>query len=396
MSDAALTGSLPLVPTWPIHLFAALAQVTGSIGVNVGTNRLPATASGDGVTPCTHAMVVLGYPLPGTVLASVITALSRINVAVLSVGRLGDRPVTARELLLSAPGAASAATAIIRSSVAKIIAGTGVDITVESISSRRLGKRLVAFDVDSTLLRVEIIDMLAARVGREREVRAITKAAMRGDIDFTESLCQRVAALAGLPVAVLNEVAAEAEFTPGARFTVQTLRHLGLRCGAISSGFKQVVQAVATELSLDFFIANELEIQCGRLTGRIVGQVIDRQAKAAALRRSASSYGIPLSQCVAVGDGANDIDMLTTSGLGVAFNATPTLRKIADTTLSQPSMEAILFILGISDDVLERCGGTGKPELSRAAARSRCPSPEEPSSSSQLCWEYNGEVDPEL
>jgi phosphoserine phosphatase len=199
-------------------------------------------------------------------------------------------------------------------------------------------------------------------------VRAITEAAMRGDIDFTESLHRRVAALTGLPTAVLNEVAAQAELTRGVRITIRTLRRLGFRCGAISGGFNQVVQPLATELGLDFFAANELEIQDGRLTGRVVGEVIDRRAKATILHRFASSYGIPLSQCVAVGDGANDIDMLTTAGLGVAFNAKPALREIADTVLSQSSMEEILFVLGISDDVMEHYGRVNEPELSTAVA----------------------------
>lgn len=191
---------------------------------------------------------------------------------------------------------------------------------------------------------------------------------MRGDIDFTESLHRRVAALTGLPAAVLDEVAAQAEFTRGVRITVRTLRRLGFRCGAISGGFNQVVAPVAAELGLDFFAANELETQDGRLTGRVVGEVVDRRAKAAVLRRFASSYDIPLSQCVAVGDGANDIDMLTTAGLGVAFNAKPALREIADTALSQPSMEAILFVLGIPDDVVEHYGRADAPELSTAVA----------------------------
>lgn len=327
----------------------------------------PATGSGSRKRPSTHAVVLLGRPLPATVLASVTTALARLDVAVHLVRQLADHPVTARELLVSARGCASEATAVLRSAVTEA-AGDGVDIAVEPIGRRRGTKRLVVFDVDSTLLRGEVIDLLAARADRGREVRAITEAAMRGDIDFTESLRRRAAALTGLPAAVLDEVAAQAEFTRGVRVTVRTLRRLGFRCGAVSGGFNQVVQPVATELGLDFFAANELEIHDGRVTGRVVGEVVDQGAKAAVLRRFASSYGIPLSQCVAVGDGANDIDMLTTAGLGVAFNAKPALREIADTALSQPSMEAILFVLGISDDVVEYYGRVDEAELLTAVA----------------------------
>lgn len=326
-----------------------------------------ATAGSSRTRPGTHAVVLLGRPLPATVLASVTTALARLDVTVHRVRWLADQPVAARELLVSARGCASDATRVLRSAVTKV-AGGDVDIAVEPVGPRRWTKRLVVFDVDSTLLRAEVIDMLAARAGREREVRAITEAAMCGDIGFTESLHRRVAALTGLPAAVLDEVAAQAEFTRGVRITVRTLRRLGFRCGAVSGGFNQVVGPVATELGLDFFAANELEIHDGRLTGRVVGEVVDRRAKAAVLRRFASSYDIPLSQCVAVGDGANDIDMLTTAGLGVAFNAKPALREIADTALSQPSMETILFVLGISDDVVEHCGRVDEPELSTAVA----------------------------
>jgi phosphoserine phosphatase len=279
----------------------------------------------------------------------VTTTLARINVDVRVVRRLADHPVKARELLVSAPGRASKASAMLRAQLAEVVAGCGVDIAVEPIGRRQQANRLVIFDVDSTLLRGEIIDLLAASAGREREVGEITEAAMHGEIDFAESLRRRVAALAGLPEAVFDEVAAQAELTPGARTTVRTLRRLGFPCGAVSGGFSQVVERVATELGLDFFAANELEITDGRLTGRVVGDVIDRCAKARILRRFASSYGIPLSQCVAVGDGANDIDMLTTAGLGVAFNAKPAVREIAHTALSHPFMDSVLFVLGIAD-----------------------------------------------
>jgi phosphoserine phosphatase len=325
--------------------------------------KLFATPAGSSRSkPGTHAVVLLGRPLQASVLTSVTTALSQLGMAVHRVRWLADQPVTARELLVSARGCASEATAVLRSAVAKA-AGGGVDIAVEPIGPRRWGKRLVIFDVDSTLLRVEVIDMLAARAGRVREVRVFTEAAMRGDIDFTESLYRRVAALTGLPAAVLDEVAAHAEFTPGVRSTVRTLRRLGFRCGAASGGFNQVVQPVAAELGLDFFAANELEIQNGQLTGRVLGEVVDRRAKATVLRRFASFYGIPLSHCVAVGDGANDIDMLTAAGLGVAFNAKPALREIADTVLLQPSMETILFVLGISDDVVGTYGRVNEPKM---------------------------------
>ena len=197
--------------------------------------------------------------------------------------------------------------------------------------------------------------MLAARVGpeAEAEVRAVTEAAMRGELDFAASLRRRVAVLAGLPASILDDVGASLELTPGARTTIRTLRRLGFRCGVVSGGFRRVIEGLADDLRLDFCAANELEVVDGRLTGCVVGEIVDRPGKAAALRRFAEIYGVPLEQCVAVGDGANDIDMLTTAGLGIAFNAKPALREVADTALSHPYLDAVLFVLGITRDEVE-------------------------------------------
>ncbi len=177
---------------------------------------------------------------------------------------------------------------------------------------------------------------------------------MRGELDFSESLRRRVAALAGLPASVLESVAAQLELTPGARTTIRTLKRLGFRCGVVSGGFTQVIADLVDELGMDFVAANELEVVDGRLTGRVIGEIVDRPGKAVALRRFAESFDVPLEQCVAVGDGANDIDMLSTAGLGIAFNARPALRDVADTALSHPYLDVVLFVLGITRDEVER------------------------------------------
>ncbi|MGH3938364.1 MAG: phosphoserine phosphatase SerB [Pseudonocardiaceae bacterium] len=311
--------------------------------------QLRATTGGRS-RPSTHAVVLIGRRLRAGILRCVTTELGWLGAEIHAVRKLADCPVTAWELLISAPGDLATTSVRVRDVLRAVLAEDEVDVAVESVGPRRHATRMVVFDVDCTLLRGEVIDMLAARAGREREVGEITQAAMRGEIDFTASLHRRVAALAGLPAMVLDEVAEQAELTPGVRTTVQALRELGFPCGAISGGFSQVVQPIAAELGLDFFAANELEVEDGRLTGRVVGDVIDQRAKAAALRRFASCYGVPLTRCVAVGDGANDIDMLTTAGLGVAFNAKPALREVADVALSYHYMDALLFVLGISAD----------------------------------------------
>ena len=176
---------------------------------------------------------------------------------------------------------------------------------------------------------------------------------MRGELDFAESLHERVATLAGLPAEVLDEVADEIELTPGARTTMRTLRRLGFHCGVVSGGFRQVIEPLAHELMMDFVAANELEIVDGKLTGRVIGPIIDRPGKAKALRDFAQQAGVPMEQTVAVGDGANDIDMLAAAGLGVAFNAKPALREVADASLSHPYLDTVLFILGVTRGEIE-------------------------------------------
>ena len=214
------------------------------------------------------------------------------------------------------------------------------------------------FDVDSTLIQGEVIEMLAERAGAGAAVSAITDAAMRGEIDFAESLHQRVATLAGLPAEVLDEVADQVELTPGARTTIRTLRRLGFHCGVVSGGFRKVIEPLAHELMLDFVAANALEIIDGRLTGRVVGPIVDRAGKAKALRDFANQAGVPMEQTVAVGDGANDIDMLNAAGLGVAFNAKPALREVADASLSHPYLDTVLFILGVTRSEIEAADAT--------------------------------------
>jgi phosphoserine phosphatase len=235
----------------------------------------------------------------------------------------------------------------------RVAVDASVDVAVEDYSLSRRAKRLIVFDVDSTLVQGEVIEMLAARAGAQSEVAAITEKAMHGELDFAASLRQRVATLAGLPAGVLDEVADELELTPGARTTLRTLRRLGYHVGVVSGGFRQVIGPLAHELMLDFVAANELEVVDGKITGRVVGPIIDRAGKAKALRDFAHQAGVPLEQTVAVGDGANDIDMLAAAGLGVAFNAKPALRQVADASLSYPYLDTVLFLLGVTRGEIE-------------------------------------------
>ncbi|WP_059021015.1 phosphoserine phosphatase SerB [Mycobacterium sp. M26] len=300
--------------------------------------------------PSTHTIVVLGRPITAAAFGVVAREAAALGVNIDFIRGVSDYPVTGLELRVSVPRGVSGE---LRTVLARVAAEQGVDIAVENYSLERRAKRLIVFDVDSTLIQGEVIEMLAERAGAGEKVAEITEAAMRGELDFADSLHARVATLAGLPASVLDDVAEQLELTAGARTTIRTLRRLGFHCGVVSGGFRQVIEPLAHELMLDFVAANELEIVDGTLTGRVIGQVIDRAGKAKALRDFAQAVGVPMEQTVAVGDGANDIDMLAAAGLGVAFNAKPALREVADTSLSHPYLDTVLFILGITRAEIE-------------------------------------------
>jgi phosphoserine phosphatase len=190
--------------------------------------------------------------------------------------------------------------------------------------------------------------MLAAHAGCEDEVARVTEQAMRGELDFAASLRDRVGLLVGLDAAALDKVYDELELAPGARTTVRVLKRLGYRFAIVSGGFSQLTDRLAADLGIDFAAANELEIVDGRLTGRVVGDIVDRAGKAAALRRFAAESGVPLSATIAIGDGANDLDMLNAAGLGIAFNAKPVVQEAAHAAVNVPYMDAVLYLLGIS------------------------------------------------
>lgn len=209
-------------------------------------------------------------------------------------------------------------------------------------------RRLCVIDVDSTLITGEVIEMLAAHAGALDEVARITDAAMRGEIDFAVSLRQRVATLAGLPISVFADVLAEVEFTPGAPELVAALQRDGWDVALVSGGFAEIVEHLAAQLGIALFRANRLEVADAVLTGRTYGPVIDRAAKAQALREFADQQGVHLENTVAIGDGANDLDMLAAAGLGVAFNAKPVVQHQADVAVSSPRLDAVLDLLELS------------------------------------------------
>ena len=324
----------------------AVEQAAGDLDLDVETSA----GTGD-ATPARRGrvhVVVLGHPLLPAAVAALAGRIAESGANIDRIVRLAAYPVTSVQFEVSGADPVG-----LRQSLAAEAARQQVDIAVEPSGLHRRAKRLLVMDVDSTLVQGEVIEMLAERAGVLAAVARVTEAAMRGEIDFESSLRARVAALAGLEAGEIAAVRRAVTLTPGARTLVRTLKRLGFRLGVVSGGFTQVIDPIAEELGLDFTAANTLEVADGRLTGRVVGPVVDRAGKAAALRRFAERAGIPLSQTVAVGDGANDLDMIATAGMGIAFNAKPVVRDAADTAVSVPYLDAVLYLLGISREEIE-------------------------------------------
>ena len=294
-------------------------------------------------------VVILSKKISPAAIAELAAAINQSGANIERVTRLASTPVTAIEFVLS-----GAKQEILSQALSPIAASKGVDIAVQPGGVQRHARKLVQLDVDSTLIQQEVIELLAAKAGVADQVIAITDQAMRGELDFEQSLRARVALLKGLPVSAITEVQAQILLTPGARTLISTLHKLGHTVAVVSGGFIDVIAPLLKELDIKYFKANTLGIENGLLTGEVTGAVIDRAAKAAALREFAALESISMEQTIAIGDGANDLDMIVAAGLGIAFNAKPAVKAAADSSISEPYLGSVLYLLGISNEEIEQ------------------------------------------
>lgn len=293
-------------------------------------------------------ITVMGSPLRPAALVEIAGAIAERGANIDRIRRIARYPVTA--IVLEVSGADPIE---LRRALSELSAVIGADIAVQAAGLDRRGQHLVVMDVDSTVIQDEVIDLLADEAGVMAEVALITERAMAGELDFSESLRARVALLAGLPESALQRVRERITLTPGARTLCRTLNRLGYRICLVSGGFIEVVAPLAQELGVSAVRANALEVVDGVLTGNVVGEIVDRKGKRRALEAFATEFGVPMTRTIAIGDGANDIDMLEAAGLGVAFNAKPAARAAADTAVNVPYLDTVLYLLGITREEVE-------------------------------------------
>ena len=302
-----------------------------------------------------YIITLLARKITSDQIARVTAVISKHGLNIDSINRLsgriplGEPPALSKACVEFSARGSIRDSAVFRRELLEVAGVLEVDLAFQQDNMYRRTRRLVAFDMDSTLIEAEVIDELAKLAGVGEQVSAITERAMRGEIDFSESFRARVALLEGLEESALDRVASELKITEGAEHLIATLRTLGYKTAILSGGFTYFAKHLQARLGMDYVYANELDIAHGVVTGNIQGEIVDGARKAQLLRQLADDLGIDLQQVIAVGDGANDLPMLSIAGLGIAFRAKPLVQKSAEQSISNLGLDAILYLLGISD-----------------------------------------------
>ncbi|MGI9144921.1 MAG: phosphoserine phosphatase SerB [Candidatus Planktophila sp.] len=347
-SRLILTVLIALDPAHAQSIEADLNECADKLNVDIamsfGTESEKSIAAKSGLI---HVIALSEKITPGAI-ADIASHITSAGGNIERIHRAASFPLTSIEFLVS-----GAKTDSLRNAIGSSAKKFGVDIAIQSSGLNRLARKLVVMDVDSTLISQEVINLLAEKCGVGEEVRSITESAMRGEIDFESSLRKRVALLSGQNATILDDVAKQITFTPGARTLIRTLKKLGHGVGLVSGGFSQVVDPIAKSLEITHVRSNTLEIVDGLITGKLIGPIIDRAGKSLALKDFASEEKITMANTIAIGDGANDLDMIAAAGLGIAFNAKPTVQEAAQSSLNAPYLDSVLFILGISREEIE-------------------------------------------
>ena len=293
----------------------------------------------------TLRVVIVGNAIKPSGLAAVASQIAQLGGNISAIKRTAMDPLISIELELSIP---NNSLKEVQGALTSVAIENKIDLAVEPGGLQRKSKRIVMLDMDSTLIEQEVINLLGAAAGQSIAIEAITHKAMAGDLDFKAALIERVALLKGMDQNILNQVRDQITLTKGAKKLIDELHQQGHKVGVVSGGFIEVIEPILNSLSIDFYRANKLKISDGLLTGEIEGPLIDSHAKRIALEQFAKQEKVPLEQTVAIGDGANDLEMIKAAGLGIAFNAKPKVAAAADTTISNQDLSTVLLLMGIS------------------------------------------------
>lgn len=343
-----LTVLISLSPAHSKAINEDLEKCAAEIGVDIATSFERSNNNTIAAKKSLLHVVVLAQSLKPIAINAIASVISESGGNIERIHRTASYPLTAIEFDVS-----GADLQELRPALSLIANAQNVDIAVSPGGLMRFAKKLIVMDVDSTLIQQEVIELLGAKAGVESEISKITESAMRGELDFEASLRARVSLLKGLPETVLSEVHSEITLTPGARTLVRTLNRLGHHIALVSGGFEPVIAPLIAELGIEHMRANNLEVIDGKLTGNLLGPIVDRAGKANALKEFANSHNIDLEQTIAIGDGANDLDMIAIAGMGIAFNAKPAVKAAADSSVSAPYLDSVLYLMGITRDEVE-------------------------------------------